>query len=750
FVVRHPPPDNQILRVSYERYLFNTNAPSIDADRRTVSVGEATVSRSLPDTITTWVADAVCISPEDGIGVSEKEARITVFQNFFVEHNVPYSVKRGEIAHLRMAVHNGFQRTMPVRVSLDEEVPGSMRIVEEGEAVQSGCVAPGASAVFVFNTTFAQLGEVPLVLSAQEDRSVECEGVGEPDVGTSSDTVRFDIRVIPEGVQKEKTENRYMCGQDGDEATFSLALPEDIVEGSERAFITVSGDLLGPSLENIENLVSLPFGCGEQNMVRFTPNIFVLKYLKGTEQLTRPLSNKISNYMRDGYQRQLRYVQRYEDGSFSAFGSRDPEPSIWLTAFVLKSFAAASEYIDVDQNLLQNSVSWIAKNIDPETGCFQNIGTGGAANHDSSVPLTAYILAALYETKEAVPSLNFSQIEQGDDQFSSAINCLKKSDAKLTEDSTYDLALKVYTYVLTGEHDRNPELGKVAEELEKRKIEENGTIHWETRGDSGLSLNVETTAYALLALMKMSPNPDIKEQINKGIRWLVAQRNTNGGFVSTQDTVLALQALSSYAAQVYGKDYDLQVTVTGTGREEGEEENIQINNERKMLLRTLKAKVPSEVKVKMSGQGCAIVQSNVRFNVESEGDNVSFALELNPDGCSLRRLDVCVTFLGPEQESNQVILEAQMPSGIVPDEFQLAQEEKKFPNIRRSEIVPDSNTVNIYFESLSKDSRQCLTIPVSVAAVVDNKKPAVIKVYDYYCPCRKARAFWDLEACNEV
>ncbi|CAG0909510.1 unnamed protein product, partial [Cyprideis torosa] len=183
------------------------------------------------------------------------------------------------------------------------------------------------------------------------------------------------------------------------------------------------------------------------------------------------------------------------------------------------------------------------------------------------------------------------------------------------------------------------------------------------------------------------------------------------------DTVLALQALSTYAAQVYGKDYDLQVTVTGTGGEEGEEENIQINDERKMLLRTLKAKVPSEVKVKMSGQGCAIVQvikvygpltlqpfsscllinetivtltfgpttvtlsfqSNVRFNVESEGDNVSFALELNPDGCSLRRLDVCVTFLGPEQESNQVILEAQMPSGIVPDEFQLAQEEKKFP-----------------------------------------------------------------------
>ncbi|CAG0899396.1 unnamed protein product, partial [Cyprideis torosa] len=55
-----PPPVNTRRDFFPETFLFDV-VPLDD-------IGEATVSRSLPDTITTWVADAVCISPEDGIG----------------------------------------------------------------------------------------------------------------------------------------------------------------------------------------------------------------------------------------------------------------------------------------------------------------------------------------------------------------------------------------------------------------------------------------------------------------------------------------------------------------------------------------------------------------------------------------------------------------------------------------------------------------------------------------------------------
>jgi len=42
-----------------------------------------------------------------------------------------------------------------------------------------------------------------------------------------------------------------------------------------------------------------------------------------------------------GYQRELTYQRN--DGSFSAFGKRDPSGSMWLTAFVAKSFQKARQ-----------------------------------------------------------------------------------------------------------------------------------------------------------------------------------------------------------------------------------------------------------------------------------------------------------------------------------------------------------------------------------------------------------------------
>ena len=39
---------------------------------------------------------------------------------------------------------------------------------------------------------------------------------------------------------------------------------------------------MGPSLSGIEDLVGLPTGCGEQNMVKLAPNIAVLQYLMAT------------------------------------------------------------------------------------------------------------------------------------------------------------------------------------------------------------------------------------------------------------------------------------------------------------------------------------------------------------------------------------------------------------------------------------------------------------------------------------
>lgn len=42
------------------------------------------------------------------------------------------------------------------------------------------------------------------------------------------------------------------------------------------------GDILGPSINGLEDLIRMPHGCGEQNMINFAPNVYVLQYLNAT------------------------------------------------------------------------------------------------------------------------------------------------------------------------------------------------------------------------------------------------------------------------------------------------------------------------------------------------------------------------------------------------------------------------------------------------------------------------------------
>lgn len=63
---------------------------------------------------------------------------------------------------------------------------------------------------------------------------------------------------------------------------------------------SLSGDVMGPTLNNLDKLLRLPFGCGEQNMIHFAPNVFVLKYLQKTRQLSPEVENEATDYLLQG------------------------------------------------------------------------------------------------------------------------------------------------------------------------------------------------------------------------------------------------------------------------------------------------------------------------------------------------------------------------------------------------------------------------------------------------------------------
>ena len=61
-----------------------------------------------------------------------------------------------------------------------------------------------------------------------------------------------------------------------------------------------SGDILGRALKNLDGLLQMPYGCGEQNMALLAPNIYILQYLQSTQQLTPNIMEKAAKFLTSG------------------------------------------------------------------------------------------------------------------------------------------------------------------------------------------------------------------------------------------------------------------------------------------------------------------------------------------------------------------------------------------------------------------------------------------------------------------
>lgn len=119
------------------------------------------------------------------------------------------------------------------------------------------------------------------------------------------------------------------------------------------------------------------------------------------------------------------------------------------------------------------------------------------------------------------------------------------------------------------------------------------------------------TAYAVLTLIKLGGD-DNMVQAFKAVRWMSKQRNAKGGFTSTQDTVLALEALTKYAAAMNVNNTDLSVLVTASEVDQV----YKMHNDNRMVLTQIKLPtLPTIVEIFAEGEGCVLVQVRRYFSL---------------------------------------------------------------------------------------------------------------------------------------
>ena len=318
-------------------------------DLMTDQSGHGTVGVTAPDSITTWKLRAVGMSREHGLGISEAE--LTVFQEFFLQVDLPFSAVRGEEFPVRVALYNYLDT--PQEIFVDLEQTDDFELLDEAQKVVT---VPGNDIGGVTFTIRPKTpGMAPLKVTARST--------------AAADAVIKELLIRPEGVARETVENLVLSA--GDSHTVAATIPSSAVADSGRVHVAVTGNYLTQSIDGLERLLKMPFGCGEQNMILFAPNVFVARYLQESGQIKPEVMARAENLMITGYQRELTY--RRIDGSFSAFGDNDAQGSLWLTAFVLKTFAQADGLIYIDQRVLEDAADWIVRHQNAD-GSFDPVG----------------------------------------------------------------------------------------------------------------------------------------------------------------------------------------------------------------------------------------------------------------------------------------------------------------------------------------------------------------------------------------
>lgn len=592
-------------------------------DLLTASDGTATVDLIAPDSITTWRLHAVSTSNR-GLGISE--SKLLVFQEFFGEPDLPYAVTRGEQFPVRIQIFNYLDEPQVVHVELSEA--DWFDLLEAGtQEVEVGANSVGLASFLIQPT---RLGSNTLDVTLRSK--------------LRADAVRKELLVEPEGTRREIVTNGMIKA--GESVRLAASLPEYRVPDSEAVLLSVTPSLVAQSINGIDDLLNMPYGCGEQNMIFLAPDIEVLRYLDATGQLKPEIRARAESFINAGYQRELTY--RREDGSFSAFGESDDSGSLWLTAFVLDVFSGAREVQTIDETILTEAAAWIETH-QSDAGSWEPVGfvhhqemTGGLSGEYT---LTAFVTIALADYGSAAPAV-----------LNKATQYLADNMTSVWDDA-YALAVASLAMVRVNNATAETMLSRLLE----LAISDADGMHWEPH-------SVETTAYVVLAMIE-----EEMARANDAVKWLSLQQNGQGGFGHTQDTVMALKALMT-AARAQTRNVNLVLTAKAADAPDGAVlARFSVDSSNFDVLQI--AEIPAGVDIEITAEGSGEVRYQLvrRFNVLLGDECIAndMSLEVTYDAENVEvddivNVNVTVRYLGPAESTGMMIVDVGVPTGFAP------------------------------------------------------------------------------------
>lgn len=468
--------------------------------------GNADITIPIADSITTWRMAMLASTAMGALGTGTSSLK--VFQDFFVDLDLPVTLTQGDRVSIPVAVYNYSGKAGQVSLKLNEEDWFSL-VNDEPEKeidIDSGRVG---SAQFTLETK--RIGKFKLTISAKMD-------------GGKQDIVVREVEVIPNG----REQNIVFNGRLDNTIQQNVNFPPASISDASKLFVRLYPGPLSQIIEGMDSILQMPGGCFEQTSSSTYPNVLALDYMKRTKKLTPEIHAKAEGYIANGYQRLLTF--EVLGGGFSWFGQA-PANKI-LTAYGLMEFNDMAKVYDVDPKLIARTQDWLAGQQQPDGSWkpdtyFINEGATNRYNSDT-LRITAYIAWALENTgyKGAAAERAQRYIED---------NLSTKAD-------TYTLAVIANFAV---DYGQDNEFTQRAMELLLDARTTKDELTWWSAEETGVystgaSAAIETTGLAAQALLKWGQSATVARQ---ALAFIASKKDATGAWGSTQATIVALRAM---------------------------------------------------------------------------------------------------------------------------------------------------------------------------------------------------------------
>jgi hypothetical protein len=208
--------------------------PALITDDR----GRADLPLTFADSITTWRLTASASSRGGALGGTT--AALRVFQDFFVDLDLPVSLTQNDEVAFPVGVYNYLKEPQTVRLDLQAEP--WFELVDPGGLSRSLPLKPGEVTSVRFRIKAKKLGSQPLTVKAAGSKL--------------SDAIKRSIEVVPDGQRVEQVASDRLAGR----ITQTITIPEHAIPDSYKLLVKLYPGVMSQVLEGTEGMLRLPGG----------------------------------------------------------------------------------------------------------------------------------------------------------------------------------------------------------------------------------------------------------------------------------------------------------------------------------------------------------------------------------------------------------------------------------------------------------------------------------------------------------